>query len=313
MIEAEILDFLARLAPEQRQRVALPFAVRARVDWHYVPRERPGLLLKEMDEPQRLAAMRVLRAALSERGYERSQDIMRLEPLVAAIEEDFETYHPLNYALTIFGTPGAAPWGWRIEGHHLSLNFTHLPNGIAVTPAFYGAHPATVETGALAGLRVLGAEEDLGRQLIRSLDQAQRESAVIRAKAFADILTGPGREKSLKEPQGLALGKMKEAHRAIALRIIEEFTATLRPELARAEEERLRAAGIDSIRFAWAGSLEPRQPHYYRLHGPALVIEYDNTQNDANHIHSVWHDPERSFGADLLRHHYEEGAHHLAG
>jgi uncharacterized protein DUF3500 len=169
--------------------------------------------------------------------------------------------------------------------------------------------PATVEQGELRGLRVLGAEEHLGRTLIRNLDEGQRAHALIRARAFDDILTGPGREQSLRDPQGLALGAMSESHRAIALAIIEQFIGTWQPALAQRAQRRLRDAGIERIHFGWAGALEPRQPHYYRLHGPSFVIEYDNTQNDANHIHSVWHDPADEFGTDLLRRHYEHTAH----
>lgn len=310
MMERVVLDFLASLAPEQRARARFSFDARERFDWHYIPKERRGIPLKEMNAPQHLAAMAILRAVLSERGLRRSEDIMRLETVVAEIEGDDETYHPANYVFTIFGDPGnGAPWAWRVDGHHLSLNVTHLQEGAAVTPNFYGAHPATVEQGELRGLRVLGAEEHLGRTLIRNLDEGQRAQALIRARAFDDILTGPGREQSLREPQGLALGAMSESHRAIALAIIEQFIGTWQPALAQRAQRRLRDAGIERIHFGWAGALEPRQPHYYRLHGPSLVIEYDNTQNDANHIHSVWHDPADEFGTDLLRRHYEHTAH----
>src|SRR5690349_11629051 len=175
---------------------------------------------------------------------------------------------------------------------------------------FYGANPAEVEHGPRAGLRVLGNEEDLGRQLIRGLGEDQRATAIIAAKAFDDIITGPGREDSLRQPVGLAFAAMTEPHRNLVTQIIEEFVGTMNSGTAEAERARIRDAGLERIHFAWAGGLEPRQPHYYRLHGPTLVIEYDNTQNEANHIHSVWHDPTRDFGADLLRRHYEHLSHH---
>jgi hypothetical protein len=310
MIERAVLDFLDGLDPAERRQAMFSFDDHERFDWHYIPKDRSGLPLTAMSEGQRHLAKSILRAALSERGYSRSEDIMQLDAVVAEIENDHKTYDPLNYVFSIFGQPGnGAPWGWRIDGHHLSLNFTHAPEGISVTPTFYGANPATVEHGPLQGLRVLGAEEDLGRELIRSLDEGQRQTAIIRHAAFEDILTGPGRETSLKRPLGLALGQMSEHHRGLALRIIEEFIGTMKPAIAEAERTRLRAAGLEHIHFAWAGALEPRQPHYYRLHGPNLVIEYDNTQNDANHIHSVWHDPTRAFGGDLLARHYEHASH----
>ena len=279
MVENTVRDFLNALGSDLRRRAVFPFDAEERWNWHYIPRERNGVLLKSISDPQRQAAMALLRAALSERGYARAEDIMWLENVLAKIERDPETYDPLNYAVTVFGEPGGkGPWGWRIDGHHLSLNFAHTPDGIAVTPAFFGAHPTNVEHGPHAGLRVLGAEEDLGRQLIRGLPDAQREHAVIARDAFDDIITGPGREGSLRRPAGLAFGIMEESHRNLAMRIIEEFIGTMRPAVAETERARIREAGLEHVHFAWAGSLEPRRPHYYRLHGPNLLIEYDNTQ-----------------------------------
>jgi hypothetical protein len=310
MIEAAVIDFLESLDEAQRRAAAFPFASDERFNWHYIPRERNGVWLGDLNESQHKAAMAVLRSALSERGYQRCRDIMQLETVVAEIEDDDETYDPGNYALTVFGTPGnGAAWGWRIDGHHLSLNFTHAADGVAVTPTFFGANPATVEKGHLAGLRVLGEEEDCGRALMHRLDEKQRDVAIIRAKAFDDILTGPGREESLRQPAGLALQDMPQACRDMALRIVEQFFGAMQAAAVEAQRRRLREAGAGCLQFAWAGSIEPRKPHYYRLHGPTLLIEYDNTQNDANHIHSVWHDPAGDFGADLLRQHYEHPSH----
>jgi hypothetical protein len=310
MIETAVREFLAALGPELRRKGLFPFAAEERHNWHYIPKERSGVPLKEMGDAQRAAARRLLREALSERGWSRAEDIMWLENVLAEVEKDPETYGPLNYVFTVFGEPaGRKPWGWRVDGHHLSLNFTHTPDGVAVTPCVYGANPATVEHGEHAGLRVLGAEEDLGRELIRSLPEAQREMAIIAREAFDDIITGPGREGSLEAPAGVAFAAMAAAQRGLAMRIIDEFVGTMRPATAEAERARIRDAGLDHIHFAWAGALEPRRPHYYRLHGPALLIEYDNTQNDANHIHSVWHDPGRDFATDLLRRHYQHSSH----
>lgn len=311
MVEQAVLEFLDALSPDLRQAALFPFASEERRNWHYIPRQRRGVPLKQMTEAQRRAAKALLHATLSARGQTRVEDIMWLENVLAEIEKDDETYGPLNYVFSFFGEPvGSEPWGWRVDGHHLSLNFAHASGETAVTPTFYGAHPATVEHGPRAGLRVLGNEEDFGRQLIRGLAEEQRAKAIIAAKAFDDIITGPGREHSLRQPAGLALAAMTEPYRNLVMRIIEEFVGTMRSAAAEVERKRIREAGLERIHFAWAGSLEPRQPHYYRLHGPTLVIEYDNTQNEANHIHSVWHDPARDFGADLLRRHYEHLPHH---
>ena len=319
MIERAVLDFLDALGPELRRKAVFPFDTEERRDWHYIPKRRNGVPLKAMNEVQRSAAKALLRAGLSERGYSRAEDIMWLETVLAKTERDPETYGPHNYVFSVFGDPaGQGPWGWRVDGHHLSLNFTHTPGEVAVTPTFFGANPATVEHGDHAGLRVLGAEEDLGRELIRGLPEDERATAIIASKAFKDIVADPGREDSLRVPKGLALGAMSHAYRDLVMRLIEEFVGTMRPDAAEMERARIRERGLEYIHFGWAGSLEPRRPHYWRLHGPNLLIEYDNTQNEANHIHSVWHDPGRDFGADLLRRHYDHmphraGAHTLTG
>ena len=310
MIDRVLLDFIATLAPDQHRQALLPFDAQARTDWHYIPRDRPGLPLRAMRPAQRLAAMAVLRAALSESGYSRCEDIMRLETVLAHLEQDSETYDPGNYALVLFGAPGnGEPWAWRIEGHHLSLNFTHAADGVSAVPSFFGAHPADVEAGPLTGLRVLGSEEDLGRELMRSLAGAERERALIRPRAFDDILTGPEREESLRQPIGLPYAKLAESQRHLVLRLVEQFLGAMKPSIAEAERRRMREADLARIHFAWAGGLEKHEPHYWRLHGPTLVIEYDNTQDDANHIHSVWHAPGREFGADLLKRHYQHPSH----
>jgi uncharacterized protein DUF3500 len=311
MVKAALIDFLNTLRADQQLAVLFAFDSQERRNWHYIPKERNGIALKAMTEAQRQAAKALLRAALSDKGYARAEDIMWLENVLRRTEDDAEMYGPQNYVLSVFGDPsGGGPWGWRVDGHHLSLNFTHAAGGVAVTPMFYGANPATVPHGPRAGLRVLGAEEDLGRELIRALGDEQRQVATIAAKAPKDIVTGPEREHSLRQPVGLALGGMTEPHRHLAIRIVEEFIGTLRPERAEAERARLRDGGVERVHFGWAGALAPGQPHYYRLHGPTLIIEYDNTQNDANHIHSVWHDPAREFGDDLLRGHYQHGHRH---
>ena len=287
MIERAVLDFLDALGPELRRKAVFPFDSEERRDWHYIPKRRNGVPLKTMTEVQRRAAKALLRAGLSERGYSRAEDIMWLETVLAETERDPETYGPHNYVFSVFGDPaGQGPWGWRVDGHHLSLNFTHTPGEVAVTPTFFGANPATVEHGDHAGLRVLGAEEDLGRELIRGLPEDKRATAIIASKAFKDIVADPGREDSLRVPKGLALGAMSHAYRDLVMRLIEEFVGTMRPDAAEMERARIRERGLEYIHFGWAGSLEPRRPHYWRLHGPNLLIEYDNTQNEANHIHS---------------------------
>ena len=306
------VGFLDALSPEARRRAMFAISDRERLNWHYVPRGREGVPFKDMPAPARAAAHELMKASLSAAGYGKAVNIMRLEEVLRRLETFGLMRDPENYAFTVFGSPGpSAPWGWRLEGHHLSLNFTLVPDRpVAMTPAFFGANPALVPSGPQKGLRALAAEQDLGRALVQSLDETQRRRAVIGTQSLGDIVSGPGRAESLTTPQGLALADMTGDQRAQAIRLVEEYARNMPSELAEQEVGRMRQADPLLIRFAWAGPTVPGKAHYYRLHGPTLLIEYDNSQNDANHIHSVWHDPRRDFGLDLLKAHYDHGHRH---
>jgi hypothetical protein len=248
-----------------------------------------------------------MKACLSAVGYAKAVNVIRLEDVLRQLETFGGLLRdPDNYAFSIFGTPGlASAWGWRVEGHHLSLNFTLVPGRpVAVTPAFMGANPALVAQGPLKGLRTLAEEQDLGLALARNVNAGLRTRLVISGDSLGDIVSGPGRGESLKHPAGVALGELNQEQRALALRLIETYARNMQADMAEDQLRRMRDEGIERVHFAWAGPLDGRRAHYYRLHGPTLLIEYDNTQNDANHIHSVWHDPRNDFGADLLRAHY---------
>jgi hypothetical protein len=304
--------FLSALPADAQKRAAWPFGDKERLNWHYVPRGREGVPFKAMPAPARAAAHELLKASLSAVGYGKAVNIVLLENVLRRIETFGLSRDPENYAFTVFGAPGpAAPWGWRVEGHHLSLNFTLVPGRpVAVTPAFMGANPADVPSGPQKGLRALAAEQDLGRALVQRLTEPQRARTIIAARSLGDIVSGPGRADSLTTPAGLPLADMTGEQRGLAAQLIEAYARNMRAELAEQELARMREAGLERIHFAWAGPLEVGRAHYYRLHGPTLLIEFDNTQNNANHIHSVWHDPRRDFGLDLLRAHYEHGHHH---
>jgi hypothetical protein len=265
-----------------------------------------------MPPPARAATHELLKAGLSTVGYAKAVNIIRLEEVLRQLETFGFSRDPENYYVTIFGAPATAePWGWRLEGHHLSLNFTLVPGKpVAVTPAFMGANPATVPSGPLQGLRALKDEQDLGLALVQSLDPSLQPRLVIAPGSLGDIVSGPGRRESLKAPAGIPVGEMGPEQRALAMRLIETYARNMRAEIVETELRAINEAGLESIHFAWAGPIDPARPHYYRLHGPTVLIEYDNSQNNANHIHSVWHDPRNAFGADLLRAHYVTGHRH---
>jgi len=304
---------LAALPAPLREKAVYALDHEERLNWHFIPRERHGVSLKEMDSAQRSLAFGRLGTALSQRGLLKATTIMSLEQVLAEIEKGSGPVRdPERYFVTIFGKPGSEEaWGWRFEGHHLSLNFTLIPGQpIAVTPSMMGSNPAKVLEGPRSGLRVLGVEEDLGRQLVQSLNADQSRRAFVPGDVPRDIILAPGRDAELLEPRGLSVADMTAAQRDLAKQLLEEYVRRYRSELADQDLARIRAAGVDKITFAWAGSMEPGKGHYYRLQGPTFVLEYDNTQNNANHIHSSWRDLERDFGQDLLRDHYLNSPHH---
>lgn len=299
-------DFLSSLDAGQRERAAIPFDDAERRNWSFVPRERRGLPLQDMSDRQRQAAQALMRSALSSSGYLKATGIMELEGVLRDIENN-PGRNPGLYCISVFGEPGAAAWGWRVEGHHLSLNFSSVGGlGVATTPAFLGANPEQVLAGPRAGWRVLGQEEDLGRALVRSLDEEQRRQAVLSAEAPAEILYGPGHEPDLEHPSGLPWSAMNADQHELLWKLVQEYADNLRPDLARARMARISPGYADDLRFAWAGGMEPGQGHYYRITGKTFVIEYDNTQNGANHAHACWRDRDGDFGEDLLRQHLQQ-------
>ena len=300
------------LDPPAGMQIQFPFESEERFNWSYVPQDRRGLPLSAMTIDQRRALHALLRSVLSSAGYLKATGIIHLEELLRAIEHDNPLRDPEGYYLTMFGVPSeATPWGWRLEGHHVSLNFTAGNNAhIATTPAFLGANPAEVPSGPYSGWRVLGAEEDLARRLLGTLDDNQRTQAIIAATAPRDIITGNDRIARLARFEGLPAAGMAASQRNLLLRLVMEYTHNLAPELAQAHLDKITRAGIERLHFAWAGGFGRGEGHYYRIHGPVTLIEYDNTQNDANHVHTVWRDLEGDWGSDVLAQHYAESAHH---
>ncbi|MEK6243319.1 MAG: DUF3500 domain-containing protein [Pseudomonadota bacterium] len=297
---------LAGLPDSARAKVARAFDDRDRLDWHYTPRSRNGVALKELDARGREAVHALLRQALSAAGYRKAVNIIELELVLREIETFGLMRDPERYHLTIYGKPDPkAAWGWRFEGHHLSLNFTLAGDRRTTdTPSFFGANPATVPKGAKQGLRVLAAEEDEARALLGSLDEVQRREAVFESRTYGEIVTANADKVDPLKPVGIAAAKLDEKQRAQLLKLIEVYAGSFEPGLAQARLARVREGGVENIRFGWAGATERGRPHYYRIQGPLFLIEYDCSQNDGNHIHTVWRDFSGDFGRDLLRQHY---------
>lgn len=299
--------FLNSLTPEERSRATFQFADDERMNWHFIPKPRKGLPLKDMTSAQKNLAHALLSAGLSQRGYIKASSIMSLEDVLRIIEKDNgEKRNPEGYFFSIFGEPSEqGTWGYRVEGHHVSQNFTVVKGRIAGSPSFFGTNPAEVKEGPRKGLRVLAREEDLGRELIQGLNADQQKVAIVDKEAYKDIITMASRKAALEgKASGLQISKMNAKQKELLQSLLDEYCYNMPDPLAQAREEQIKKAG-DQIFFAWAGGLEKGNPHYYRVQAPAFLIEYDDTQNDANHIHSVWRDYDGDFGLDLLKQHYD--------
>ena len=302
--------FLAALSPEQKQKASFALDSEELTRWHYVPAmqfERHGLAIRDMTAAQRALAQDLLKTGLSAHGYTQATTIMNdLELVLKAMENGAAMRDPEQYAFSIFGTPAAkSAWGWRVEGHHLSLHF-EVANGtsVASSPTFFGSNPAEVRVeGPKKGLRVLGEREDTARALLSALDETQRKAATIADVAPNDILTRTAAKVDPLSPYGIAAASMNPKQRELLMAVIHTYTGSMAEDIAAERLAQLTTAGLDKITFAWAGESERGKKHYYRIQGPTFLIEYDNTQNDGNHVHSVWRDFTGDFGRDLLREH----------
>ena len=352
-------NFLAALSTDQRATAQLDFANQAeRTTWYYTPTPRQGLPFTEMDRNQQRLAQKLVMSGLRRGGYNIASIIMGLETLLDA-KEGFERPNWWRdsrlYHLTIFGAPDdRAPWGWRFEGHHISLNYT-IAGGqiVAPTPTFFGSNPAESPLIGNNALRPLAGIEDLARDLMHALSADQQRVALLTPIAPPDIVMlnrpfvvegalpaqTPGiddtiavasqfrtmeslaRERGVtaadieqvrysSTPKGVAASAMSAAQQEILMALIGDYIHRMPEELAEIELNKVKQQGIGNIHFAWAGGIERREAHYYRLQAPRFLVEYDNTQNDANHIHSVWRDPANDFGADILAQHYATSHHH---
>lgn len=305
-------ELLAALPSEQRAKVTRAFDDPERTTWSFTRRQREGLYLSEMSEAHRALAMRLVESGLSKEGIERVRLIRMNEEnnrTEEAARNEPATYGADLYALLIFGDPSDAtkPWGWRFEGHHIGLHFSSLAAETTTTPLFFGAFPAALAAGPHKGSRPLGAVQDAALDLRRRLSPEQAKQATVADGPPADILTGPGRERSLHDGKpvgGIAMADLGAAERDILWALVVRHASDLRGDLASDELRRIKAAGTEGIRFGWAGEPDLAKPHYYRIVGPTFAIEFDCSAGDPNHLHCVWNDPVRNFG-DPLREHLE--------
>ena len=306
-------NFLNALTDEERATATFKFGDDQRIDWHFIPKDRKGLALNQISGEKKTLAYALLSSGLSTRGFIQSTTIMTLEKILQDIEGPGRRFprDPELYHVSIFGKPSTkGTWGWSFEGHHLSVNFTIVKGeSISATPHFMGTNPALVKEGPRKGIQVLGDEENMARDLIISLKPNQRKKAIIGDKAPSDIFTAAEKSVSPLEDKGIAATDLNWSQVESLLEIVETYLYHVRPELAEFELEKIEEAGIENIKFAWMGSIYVGDAHYYRIQGPTFLLEYDNIQNGANHVHAVWRDFTNDFGRDLLKHHYENFPH----
>jgi hypothetical protein len=325
-VNAELLRiaeaFLATVAGEpggienavgynRRELVGLGADDEARTNYVYWPYLRKGLPIDFMSADQRMLVQDLLSAALSAKGYLGTIQIMQLEKVLADAETTGFPRGTENYTLAFFGTPGAdTRWGWRFEGHHLSLNFSVAPNELSVTPAFFGASPAEIPTGALAGFRTLRGSHEAGLALINALDESQRAQAIEDGNPPFDIVSGNLNKpmatwddwKALP-PQGIEVSALSAEHKDIVQRILDEVVTQYRPEISASY---LAQIDVNTLRFVWFGGTNDGEAHYYRLEGPDFFFEYDLVQGNGNHVHAVWRSKSGDFGGDMLLQHRAE-------
>ena len=290
-------DFLNTLDKAERGQAIFKFNDKERLNWHYIPRERKGLALKSIEGAPLRAAHKLIQTGLSEVGYDQAVNVMSLEEVLFLLEGgDRELRRskrdPLKYYISVFGNPSnRGTWGWRVEGHHLSLNYTIVDGKVvSSTPEFFGANPGTIDAGLGRQIRVLGPEEDLARQILKLCTAEQQKVAWISKKAPDDIRSRGTQQPEQTEAVGLAASKMSDAQKKLLAELLTEYLKNMPGDIEKERRAAMNKAGIDNIHFAWWGDSELHKRHEYRIQGPTFLIEYNNTQQNANHVHSIWRD-----------------------
>jgi len=309
--------FISLLNEAQKKETVFAFDTEERYNFHFVPKERRGITFNEMNSAQQELAYALLKSCLGDETFQKTNDIMHLETVLKQLEnrkQEDKFRDPGNYHFTIFGTPSSKTiWGWRFEGHHISFNFSFNKKSlVAGTPGFLGSNPAIVLSGPMAGKQVLKNESDRGFALLNSLSNTQIKKAIIDTVAFADIQTFNKRNAMLGKPAGIRYSELSKEQQSLMLQLVSIYVHRYKQDLAEKMMSDIRKAGLENVWFAWAGHTKPviGKGAYYRIQGPTIIIEYDNTQNNANHVHSVVRDLKHDFGGDLLLEYYKKGHSH---
>lgn len=307
-----INNFLASLTNDQRDKALYNSESEERYNWHFVPKQdRKGIMFKELNEKQRATAFSILKFYLSDRAYNQTQEIIEMEKVLQQLENrtaDDWFRDPGRYSFIFFGTPSEnKAWGWRFEGHHISFSFSSINNKlVSATPGFLGVNPATILTGPNKGKQVLKDEVEIAFAFMQSLTKDELSKAVINNNVPGDIITGTARKAMIEKPVGIMYNQLNKQQQAIFLKLLNVYVSRYTTKFAEDLMLEIKDAGLNNFRLAWIGNYQPtlKKPYYYRIQGPTIIIELDNIQNDANHIHTVIRDLKHDFGGDELLNHY---------
>jgi hypothetical protein len=330
-VKSATIGFIQTLEKNQKDSVFIDFTDSARTNWTNLPlglQARSGLRYGDLSEQSKIAFHKVLSSLFSSQGYLKTFAIMQVDDILHELfeiqfqqgkvnERSMQFIRKLNwdygnYYVTIAGNPqNESVWGLKFEGHHLSINITAAGDLITMTPLFMGSDPAIVEDTQYAGLRPLSKEEDYGFWLINALDETQKAKATLSEKVPGDIITSPDRPQWLEEYRGIKGSELNEGQQKILHYLIEEYIGNLDHQKAEEYLAKLHARGMEAVYFAWIGSYEPMKAHYYIIHSPDFLIEYDNVGflDNANHIHSIWREKGNDFGEDILKKHRMDHKH----
>lgn len=304
--------FIGNLTTLQLKKVQYTFTDNERFNWHFVPKSRKGIAIEELNEQQKKFAFDLLATCLSENGTQKVKDVILLEGILKQLESrgDDDYRDAGKYYFTMFGNPQPNNiWGWRIEGHHISFTFSAQNNRlVSGTPGFLGANPAIVPSGQYKGKETLKEETAAGFALLHSLNTEQLNKAVINSKALPEIVTYNSRKAMIDHPQGIYYSELNKDQQLLMMQLIEVYIHRYTKLFADEMLKEIKATDVGKLQFAWAGAQQKgaTEGYYYRIQGPTIIIEYDNTQNDANHVHTVLRDLKNDFGGDELAEHYRK-------
>ena len=321
--EDAALEFLKTFDEETAKIATFQFDnEKERKDWSNLPARmhpRNGLSFGEMTEEQKSAALMLLKTGLSPQGFSKVTNVMKLDDILAEIRRDHTTFGSDKYWMAIFGKPDVVlPWGWQLDGHHLAVNFTAVNGESNITPMFFGAEPEMVSDGDYKGMRIFAEERTKAFTFMNSLDNEQRAKAILSETIPTGIFEGPGERGALKNMEGIRASELSDPQRELLWHLIDEYLNNAAVPTAQSQRKKILADGDESLHFAWMGPVDENANVYFRVHGPSLLIEYDNVflgrvrnrNTYSNHIHTILREPSNDFGDDLLRKHYAESDHH---